>query len=410
MHNYGISCSSHSQFSILNFPFFLLLALVASLQSLEAPPVAAATRHFAVAGTNTNPCTEAAPCLTAAPFEAELEPGDRLLFRRGETFRGKQFKLTPVRSGVADNPIYYGAYGTGERPLFDSGDPTFAGDGGADGLHAQDVAWLVIEDLAFSGWGSALEFTGARDIAVRRVASTGGSSGACVVIRGHSGRPSERLVVDDVELARCGINANGEGVYIGTNPGKDGAPDATGDIVLRRLYIHDRTHDEAIELKNCVRRITIEDSRLLGSGTSAHGHGIAAAPSSADCPGSNGDHVIRRNVIEQIAARAIHLGTGGTITQNLLRRNGGTSAQPGMWVEDLPGDGHPVVIEHNAIVWGTGAAIHVESSAQAQTLLQGNLAWGNDSGNTPRPPRPPCLPPRRRHAANNGELIMENGE
>lgn len=45
---------------------------------------------------------------------AELRPGDRVVFRRGDTWRGQ---LVP-RSGTEGAPITYAAYGTGEKPLF----------------------------------------------------------------------------------------------------------------------------------------------------------------------------------------------------------------------------------------------------------------------------------------------------
>ena len=364
---------------------------------LMGSPAGAGTRFFAAGGANTHPCTEAQPCHTAQPFEADLQPGDRLLFKRGDTFTGTQFKLQPTQSGGADNPIVYGAYGQGAKPLFDSGDPTMAGGGGSDGLRARTLAWLVVEDLAFVGWGSALDLGGVRDVVIRRVSATGGSSEACVHIKQYGGTPSERVLLEDVELARCGVNSNGEGVYIGTNPGQDGAGDPTSDITLRRVSIHDHK-EEGVEVKNCARRVVIEESRIVGQGSNVQNHGIALAPSSVDCPGQNGDHTVRRTVIEQSAARGIHVGTGATIEHNLLLRNGHPTNNAGIWVEDLPGDHHPVVIERNAIVQSKEAAIQVQESAQATTTVSGNLAWGNGSGNTPRPPaggypRPCCLQP-----------------
>lgn len=350
--------------------------------------VQATTRFFAAGGADTNPCTEAAPCLTAAAFEGELQPGDRLLFKRGDVFKGKKFQLQPTRSGTAEAPIQYGAYGEGAKPLFDSGDATFGGHGGADGIRARSVSWLVVEDLAFVAWGSALDLGGVRDIVIRRVSSTGGSSEACVHLKQYSGQASERVLFEDVELAGCGVNSNGEGIYIGTNPGQEGAGDATSDITIRRTYIHDRHNDEGIEVKNCARRIVIEESRLVGAGTSKQGHGIAIAPSSADCPKNNGDHTIRRNVIESHANRGIHLGTGGTITHNLFLSNGASHDGAGIFVEDLPGDNHPVRVESNAIIRSKGAAIAVQDNATATATVSGNLAYGNGSGNSP-PPSPP---------------------
>lgn len=43
----------------------------------------------------------------------KFSPGDRILFQRGQTFRGR---LAPPSSGTAEKPITFGAHGQGERP------------------------------------------------------------------------------------------------------------------------------------------------------------------------------------------------------------------------------------------------------------------------------------------------------
>jgi hypothetical protein len=45
---------------------------------------------------------------------AKLKPGDRVLFKRGDTFYGT---LTISKSGLSGNPIIIGAYDTGEDPI-----------------------------------------------------------------------------------------------------------------------------------------------------------------------------------------------------------------------------------------------------------------------------------------------------
>ncbi|MBR9692823.1 right-handed parallel beta-helix repeat-containing protein, partial [Candidatus Woesearchaeota archaeon] len=54
----------------------------------------------------------------------ELQPGDSVLFKRGDTFRSKTMYTTWSRaplsiraSGTEENPITFGAYGTGEKPI-----------------------------------------------------------------------------------------------------------------------------------------------------------------------------------------------------------------------------------------------------------------------------------------------------
>ncbi|NLA49733.1 MAG: hypothetical protein GX876_09760, partial [Bacteroidales bacterium] len=43
-----------------------------------------------------------------------LKPGDRILFKRGDTFHGT---IKILKSGTAASPITLGAYGTGEKPV-----------------------------------------------------------------------------------------------------------------------------------------------------------------------------------------------------------------------------------------------------------------------------------------------------
>jgi hypothetical protein len=47
---------------------------------------------------------------------SSFQPGDQILFKRGEIFEDR--KLIVTRSGIAGRPITFGAYGTGENPIF----------------------------------------------------------------------------------------------------------------------------------------------------------------------------------------------------------------------------------------------------------------------------------------------------
>ena len=46
----------------------------------------------------------------------DFKPGDNILFKRGERW-DKRFKVDNHPSGTSENPITYGAYGTGEKPI-----------------------------------------------------------------------------------------------------------------------------------------------------------------------------------------------------------------------------------------------------------------------------------------------------
>lgn len=77
-------------------------------------------------------------------------PGDEVLFKRGETWNvvNGDSMLKPKSSGASDNVIKIGAYGTGNRPVFDAG----------------GVYWSCIWTHAKSNlWITELRLTGAKD-------------------------------------------------------------------------------------------------------------------------------------------------------------------------------------------------------------------------------------------------------
>jgi parallel beta-helix repeat protein len=78
-----------------------------------------ATTYFVSAvGSNSNNGTSiTTPWQTSAQVAAKMstfQPGDKILFRRGDIFQGN---LIPTKSGTTLLPITFGAYGTGEAPV-----------------------------------------------------------------------------------------------------------------------------------------------------------------------------------------------------------------------------------------------------------------------------------------------------
>lgn len=354
--------------------------LLASSGLLWGGTVGAVERYFAATGNDGNPCTEAQPCKTYLSFDHLTAPGDRFLFKRGDTFSGTALRLNLEfsGSGTASQPLYYGAYGSGARPIFDSGDPGMAT--GLDGLDMIQNQWMVVEDLEFRRWSAGLQIRGVKDVAVRRVLVSSAAS-MCVHTRSYSGVIAERVLYEDVEVANCGFLSEGEGFYLGVNPGHSGAGDLSADITLRRVYVHDLPQ-EGVDVKNCARRVVIEHSRFENIATSgAQGHGIAMAPSSADCPGNNGDHTVRWNVITNTHDRGIHLGTGGVVAWNVIRDSGTGTADYGLIVEDLPNNNHAVLVEGNTLVGNFTTGLLIASSAAGTTTSRDNIQWANGAGN-----------------------------
>ena len=73
-----------------------------------------------------------------------FEPGDKILFKGGETFIGSLY-FDMADSGTPDNPITVGSYGTG-RAMISSGSEY--------GLYAKNTSGFVVKDLVFLGAGA----------------------------------------------------------------------------------------------------------------------------------------------------------------------------------------------------------------------------------------------------------------
>ena len=81
--------------------------------------IASATDYYISSSGNdsNNGLSSSTPWLTITKVNAIfsiLKPGDRILFKRGDTFYGT---ITITKSGIAGNPITVGAYGTGANPV-----------------------------------------------------------------------------------------------------------------------------------------------------------------------------------------------------------------------------------------------------------------------------------------------------
>ena len=70
-----------------------------------------------------------------------FQPGDTVLFKRGDIWNMQQLKIT--RDGQAEKPITFSAYGTGERPKFDASlaeSPFY-------GVYVVGRSWIVVDGL-----------------------------------------------------------------------------------------------------------------------------------------------------------------------------------------------------------------------------------------------------------------------
>lgn len=176
-----------------------------------------------------------------------FSPGDSILFKRGETWVDSTFTIT--ESGTEEAPITIGAYGTGDRPLFDnsgigSGYTTIVPNS-ADNVTIQDISFI----LPLEGTSSAIISLYSDNLTIQRVDITRGAS--VIQIRGGTG-----LYISDCEITSP---SNAGIAILGTETDK-------------------------------VRNTLVENCTLVGSGQdgiSIHGGGEG----SLDSAGAN--HIIR---------------------------------------------------------------------------------------------------------------------
>lgn len=92
-------------------------ALIWILMAAGIPGVAAAATYYvsSIGSDASDGLTPDSAWQTISKVNAaNLQPGDSVLFRRGDVWRQM---LQPATSGTAGNPITFGAYGTGTRPI-----------------------------------------------------------------------------------------------------------------------------------------------------------------------------------------------------------------------------------------------------------------------------------------------------
>ena len=89
--------------------------------------------------------TRAAPWQTIAKVNAStFKPDDHILFKRGETWAER---LLPTISGIACHPIFYGAYGSGNKPILRFNTATYSS------CKLLNVNYITLDNLDMDGTG-----------------------------------------------------------------------------------------------------------------------------------------------------------------------------------------------------------------------------------------------------------------
>ncbi|MDQ2104360.1 right-handed parallel beta-helix repeat-containing protein [Azospirillum isscasi] len=136
-------------------------------------------------------------------------PGTRVLFERGESWRGS---LLVSSSGTAERPVTYGAYGKGDAPVIDArGAPVAVGLNGRTGV--------AFDGLTITGAADTGLLLGprARNVSVTNVTVTG-NGGSGIVVAGTS---------DGLRIDGSAITGNGAYGIVHY------AADNTGQVITR---------------------------------------------------------------------------------------------------------------------------------------------------------------------------------
>src|SRR6516164_9275384 len=139
--------------------------------------------YFAANGLDSNPCTQAAPCLTLDKASAmSYPPGSIINFRGGDTFTGCWF-LDPTNvptGGISSNPIIIQSYGTGRASWIANCPGRFQAL-----FVSSQVSGVIIQNLKLSSGGT--------------------QTAVGIGIEG----PGDTIIAQDIEVSGFNYNRNG---------------------------------------------------------------------------------------------------------------------------------------------------------------------------------------------------------
>ena len=143
-----------------------------------------------------------------------FSPGDNILLRRGDTWVEN---LLVHNSGTDGNPITYGAYGTGAKPIITGRVRVRSG-------YTAGGHWSVVQDLEIkNSTDRGVEIGGFDNLIFRRLDITGSASHG-FEFKEESGNPSSNVLIDDCNI----YGGNSYGIW---GPAGDGT-------IIRRTSVY----------------------------------------------------------------------------------------------------------------------------------------------------------------------------
>lgn len=150
---------------------------------------------------------------TISKVQSTMQPGDLILFNKGDTWSSGSRVTINTDGGTADNPTKWGVYGSGNKPVF-----YFTAD---NGLDIRDVSNWVIEGVKITGSTAANIYVYALNASVDNIKifdcyldgtnHATASFAACIFLQERdSGAGAYDLT--NVEIAYCSLYNAGNGV------------------------------------------------------------------------------------------------------------------------------------------------------------------------------------------------------
>lgn len=246
---------------------------------------------------NNSGLSEGSPLRTINAAKSLIRAGrpDWVLLKRGDTFNNESLGVLRVSGRSPQEPIYFGAYGTGNRPILRTGSH--------DGF------------ATLAGNASALNYVAIQGIHFIDHTHTGTEKNAGIRFQ----RKGSHVYIEDVKVE----NYKDGMVFAGET-----AADAVSNITIRRSVIIDNwskspSHAQGIYGSGVVNGLTIEENVLdrngwkdgvAGGQKTVYNHNIYIND------GAQGV-VIRNNISTRAALRGILTRGGGTVTGNFTARN-----------------------------------------------------------------------------------------
>jgi hypothetical protein len=217
-----------SQISLIKKPLTNTLK-VSSLLSIILATNAVLAQDYYVAndGNDGNPGTIEKPWKTLKKIStASFTTGDDVYFKKGDTF-SPDITLYPNWTGTSSNPAIIGAYGSGERPVFQFNSE------GRYGFIVKNKQHFTIENLSLINQGIALMEANSKDYTVRNV-KVKNSRGVSIFMSHVDG-----YLIEDCETD--GAGNGGIGIW-----GSHGAQATNG--IIRNNHTHHSKNNQGIVL------------------------------------------------------------------------------------------------------------------------------------------------------------------